>query len=132
MPKHDGNRREFLLLGEPRHVSQRCIQHTQSSPQGCFAMTVLLLSSGGLDSTTVAYWLVEKKIRTEPVFFDYGQHCVEKEWDTLRSVLPKTEFMAPPRRLDISDVYHDSSSRLINEPDLWNEAVDADELYIPY
>jgi len=95
-------------------------------------MTVLLLSSGGLDSTTVAYWLVEKKIRAEPVFFDYGQHCVEKEWDTLRSVLPKTELMAPPRRVDISDVYRDSSSRLINEPDLWNEAVDAEELYIPY
>jgi 7-cyano-7-deazaguanine synthase len=95
-------------------------------------MTVLLLSSGGLDSTTVAYWLCEKGIATQPVFFDYGQHCVEKEWDTLRSVLPETDLMASPRRVNISDIYRGSSSRLINEPDLWKEAVDAEELYIPY
>jgi 7-cyano-7-deazaguanine synthase len=41
---------------------------------------VLLLCSGGLDSTTVAYWLRERGIAIVPIFFDYGQHCVEKEW----------------------------------------------------
>jgi 7-cyano-7-deazaguanine synthase len=95
-------------------------------------MTVLLLSSGGLDSTTVAYWLVQKGISVQPLFFDYGQHCVEKEWATLRSVLPQTDLVAPPDRVDISAIYRGSRSRLIAEPDLWNEHVDSEELYIPY
>jgi 7-cyano-7-deazaguanine synthase len=95
-------------------------------------MTVLLLSSGGLDSTTVAYWLVQKGMAVQPLFFDYGQHCVEKEWGTLRSVLPQTDLVAPPARVDISAIYRGSSSRLITEPDLWTEHVDAEDLYIPY
>jgi 7-cyano-7-deazaguanine synthase len=95
-------------------------------------MTVLLLGSGGLDSTTVAYWLVQKGIAVQPLFFDYSQHCVEKEWNTLQAVLPKTDLMAPPARVDISAIYRGSNSRLITEPDLWNEHVDAEDLYIPY
>jgi 7-cyano-7-deazaguanine synthase len=95
-------------------------------------MTVLLLSSGGLDSTTLAYWLVEKGITIQPLFLDYGQHCVEKEWIRLRSVLPQTDLVASPDRVDISAIYRGSRSRLITEPDLWNEYVDAEELYIPY
>jgi 7-cyano-7-deazaguanine synthase len=47
-------------------------------------MSALLLCSGGLDSTTVGYWLVEKRISFQPIFFDYGQHCVEKEWERCR------------------------------------------------
>ena len=50
--------------------------------------TVLLLSSGGLDSTTLAYWLQERGIEVMPIFLDYGQHCVAKEWETVRQVLP--------------------------------------------
>jgi 7-cyano-7-deazaguanine synthase len=95
-------------------------------------MTVLLLSSGGLDSTTVAYWLVEKGITIQPLFFDYGQHCVEKEWTTLRSVLPQTDLVAPPDRVDISPIFKGSRSRLIAEPDLWSEYVDSEDLYLPY
>jgi 7-cyano-7-deazaguanine synthase len=95
-------------------------------------MTVLLLSSGGLDSTTVAYWLVQKGMAVQPLFFDYSQHCVEKEWDTLKAVLPQTDLIAPPTRVDISAIYRGSGSRLITEPDLWREHVDAEDLYLPY
>jgi len=92
---------------------------------------VLLLASGGLDSTTLAYWLCEKGIETLPVFFDYGQHCVEKEWATLNEVLPKTGI-CPPFRLNVSEIFKGSKSRLIKEADLWTEHVEADDLYIPY
>jgi 7-cyano-7-deazaguanine synthase len=93
--------------------------------------TVLLLASGGLDSTTVAYWLREQGATVLPIFFDYGQHCVETEWTTLREVLPQ-EGVKPPRRVDISAIFQGSRSRLIAEPDLWIENVESLDLYIPY
>jgi 7-cyano-7-deazaguanine synthase len=92
---------------------------------------VLLLCSGGLDSTTVAYWLREQGIGVAPIFFDYGQHCVEKEWDTLRRVLP-TKGVSAPERIDISGIFRGSRSRLIKEPNLWTEHVDDKDLYVPY
>jgi 7-cyano-7-deazaguanine synthase len=95
-------------------------------------MSALLLCSGGLDSTTVAYWLVERNIAFHPVFFDYGQHCVEKEWETLKTVMPVSALASPVRRVDISAIYQGSTSRLIAEPDLWSEHVEDEELYIPY
>ncbi len=81
-------------------------------------MGALLLCSGGLDSTTVGYWLVEKRISFQPVFFDYGQHCVEKEWETVQKVLPISDLVSPVLRIDISSIYQHSTSRLIAEPNL--------------
>src|ERR1039458_8785800 len=93
--------------------------------------TALMLCSGGLDSTTLAYWLLERHIRFAPLFLDYGQHCAEKEWETLRQVLPPKGGMTP-ERIDVSDVFRGSRSRLIVEPDLWTEHVVDQDLYIPY
>src|ERR1039458_5353898 len=92
---------------------------------------VLLLASGGLDSTTLAYWLRERGDIVSPIFFDYGQHCVEKEWQTVRAVLPR-DGMLPVECVDISGVFSGSRSRLIREANLWTEHVEADDLYIPY
>lgn len=92
---------------------------------------VLLLCSGGLDSTTVAYWLHERRIPIAPIFFDYGQHCAEKEWSTLIDVLPR-EGTSTPTRIDISGIFSGSRSRLIQEPDLWTEHVADADLYVPY
>lgn len=91
---------------------------------------VLLMASGGLDSTTVAYQLVEKGYVPKPVFFDYGQHCVETEWGRLQEVLPA--LAEEPERIDISGVFKGSKSRLLNEADLWSESVSDDDLYVPY
>jgi len=93
--------------------------------------TVMLLCSGGLDSTTLAYWLRERDMHLVPIFFDYGQHCVEKEWQTLRQVLP-TEGVAAPERIDVSGIFRGSKSRLIVEADPWRESVSAKDLYVPY
>lgn len=92
---------------------------------------VLLLCSGGLDSTTVAYWLRERSVQIVPIFFDYGQHCVEKEWASLQRVLP-ADGPVPPARIDISGIFKGSRSRLICEPDLWSEHVADEDLYVPY
>jgi len=83
-----------------------------------------------LDSTTVAYQLHAEGIFVHPVFFDYGQHCVEMEWARVNEVLPPT--MPGPERIVISDVFRGSSSRLIQEANLWQDAVADDDLYLPY
>jgi len=92
---------------------------------------VLLLCSGGLDSTTLAYWLAEQGMRYAPIFFDYGQHCVETEWRTVREVLPSGDRPLV-ERVNIADIFRGSKSRLIVEPDLWVEPVKDSDLYIPY
>jgi 7-cyano-7-deazaguanine synthase len=90
----------------------------------------LLLASGGLDSTTVGYQLAAEGLDVLPIFFDYGQHCVEIEWSRVNEVLPSG--MKRPERLNISDIFQGSQSRLIREADLWIEEVKDDDLYIPY
>jgi 7-cyano-7-deazaguanine synthase len=91
----------------------------------------VLLCSGGLDSTTVAYWMRERGIEVVPIFFDYGQHCAETEWETLKRVLP-VAGTRQPERIDVSGIFRGSRSRLIVEPDLWNEHVVDSDLYVPY
>ncbi|MBX5155139.1 7-cyano-7-deazaguanine synthase [Rhizobium lentis] len=91
---------------------------------------VILLASGGLDSTTVAYSLSSENIDVHPVFFDYGQHCVEMEWSRVNEVLPSA--VRRPERFDISDIFQGSPSRLIKEADLWEEEVSDADLYVPY
>ena len=39
----------------------------------------ILLASGGMDSTVLAYDLAQKGEKVILLFLDYGQHCAEKE-----------------------------------------------------
>lgn len=91
---------------------------------------VMLLASGGLDSTTVAFSLQAEGADVSPLFFDYGQHCVETEWNRVNEVLPVG--MRRPLRINLSDIFQGSSSRLIVEANLWRDDVHDDDLYIPY
>lgn len=90
----------------------------------------IVMTSGGLDSTTVCYLLITKGIEVHPIFFDYGQHCAETEWAKVNEVLPHEA--QPPERIDLSDLFKGSNSRMIVEADLWHEQVIDDDLYIPY
>lgn len=91
----------------------------------------ILLASGGLDSTTLAYWLLNKDIFFIPLFIDYGQHCAKTELTTLKEVLPKSAVELL-EIIDVSSIYNKSKSRFIHEPDLWKDQVIADDLYLPY
>jgi 7-cyano-7-deazaguanine synthase len=91
----------------------------------------VLLASGGLDSTTLAYWLLDRDVTFHPLFINYGQHCAETELETLTTVLPQ-DYASRVTVLNISDVYEGSKSRLIDEANLWKEKVTYDELYLPY
>ncbi|NMF01137.1 hypothetical protein HF838_23340 [Aneurinibacillus aneurinilyticus] len=89
------------------------------------------MASGGLDSTVLAYWLREKGKNVLPLFINYGQHCTKTERETLERLLP-TEYVESIRTVNISDIYINSKSRMIVEPNLWEDDVSADDLYLPY
>jgi len=94
-------------------------------------MEAVLLASGGLDSTTMAYWLQREEIDFVPLFIDYGQHCAATELETLRKVLPPS-YISKIETLDISAIYKKSTSRFIRPANLWQDEIMADDLYIPY
>ena len=75
----------------------------------------VVMVSGGLDSTTVCYLLVDKGTEVHPVFFDYGQHCAETEWVKVNEVLPSKNYAArthkPLRYFQGIDVADDCRGR---------------------
>lgn len=91
----------------------------------------VLLASGGMDSTVLAYDLAQKKENIIILFLDYGQHCMEKEYETLKNVLPDI-YKDNIRIIKIGDIYKESHSRMIIEANLWVDNVVADDLYLPY
>jgi 7-cyano-7-deazaguanine synthase len=91
----------------------------------------VILVSGGMDSTTLMYLFVEKGIPFIPLFINYGQHCVNKEFETLQKVIP-THYREKISYLNISDVYKNSKSKFIKPANLWEEKITAEDLYIPY
>lgn len=93
--------------------------------------TAIVLASGGLDSTTLAYWLRSQGTGFVPVFIDYGQHCAKTERERLVEVLPESIF-GPCVAVNIADVYNGCASRLISKADLWCDSITGDDLYLPY
>lgn len=91
----------------------------------------LLLASGGMDSTVLAYKLLKEGKNIIILFINYGQHCREKEYQTLIKVLPSI-FKENVRVINIGDVYRESNSRMIVEANLWKDNVVAEDMYLPY
>ncbi len=91
----------------------------------------LLLASGGMDSTVLAYKLEQEDKNLIILFIDYGQHCKEKEYDTLLEIIPK-RYKENIKVIKIGDVYRESHSRMIIEANLWRDNVAAEDLYLPY
>lgn len=91
----------------------------------------VLLASGGMDSTVLAYSLANEQKDIILLFLDYGQHCVNKEYETLKQVAPG-KFRNYINIIKIGDIYKESSSRMIKEANLWTDNVVAADLYLPY
>lgn len=91
----------------------------------------VLLASGGLDSTTMAYWLISQNIEFVPLFINYGQHCAQTEYETLKKVLP-VSYVDKIEVVDIQSIYKHSKSKFIKAANLWEDEIIADDLYIPY
>ncbi len=71
----------------------------------------VLLVSGGLDSTTLAYHLQQEEVEFLPLFINYGQHCAKKELKTLTNVLPFPRF-PKVEIVDVSSIYKYSKSKV--------------------
>lgn len=91
----------------------------------------VLLASGGLDSTTLAYWLKDRQIIFRPLFIDYGQHFAKTELDSLQNNLPG-EYKTFIEIINVRDIYKGCKSILISEPNLWFDNVSYKDMYIPY
>src|SRR5690625_92312 len=91
----------------------------------------ILMASGGMDSTVMAYWLKKQNKKILPFFIDYGQHCKEVELETLKSLLPSS-YVENLRVINIKDIYSESISRVIVEPNLWVDDVVAEDLDLPF
>lgn len=91
----------------------------------------VILASGGLDSTTLIYEFIKQNVDFIPLFIDYGQHCAKKEFETLISVLPAS-YQKKVEKIDVSSIYRHSSSRFIVPANLWEDNIQAEDLYIPY
>lgn len=92
---------------------------------------VVLLASGGLDSTVLCFWLLRRHCDVIPLFVDYGQHSQKMELQTLRKVLPK-QFVKKTRVVRLPIIYKGSESRMINEANLWREHVQDADLHLPH
>ena len=82
----------------------------------------ILLASGGLDSTVLAYELERRKKNIILLFIKYGQHCHEIELSSLKKLAPK-RFLDNIVVINIGDIYKESNSRMIKEADLWNDKI---------
>lgn len=91
----------------------------------------VILMSGGLDSTTLAYLFLKKEVDFIPLIINYGQHCFDTELERLKEVIPE-KYKSKIEIIDVSDIYKYSTSRFIKAPDLWEDDMSADDLYIPY
>jgi 7-cyano-7-deazaguanine synthase len=91
----------------------------------------VVMTSGGMDSTVLFYWARAEGFEGIPLFIDYGQHCAQAELAALRTNLP-IEARQKVEVVRVPDVFKSSPSRMIQETDLWKEAIAADDLMLPY
>lgn len=64
-------------------------------------MGVVVLLSGGLDSSLIGILTQEKKQKVFPLFVNYGQRALEKEWNACKAIC-KEHNLPQPVKADLS------------------------------
>lgn len=77
-------------------------------------MSMVNLVSGGLDSTLVGVLAFEEALETHPLFIDYGQRAVQKEWEACQMVHEQLG-LPEPVKMDMSGFGHVIHSGLTSE-----------------
>lgn len=84
-------------------------------------MRVVVLSSGGIDSSVILQQLQNKGHKVFPLFVDYGQLACENEWSALKKICDYLKLT--PEKIDAHDFGRIAPSGLTNqELDIKNKA----------
>lgn len=75
---------------------------------------IVLLLSGGIDSTILLYWLLEKNYDVYPFYINYGQNTYEGEIKSIKKILPE-ELLNQTFFLEIPNIKFIGSGTLSNE-----------------
>ena len=92
---------------------------------------VVILTSGGIDSSVLFYWLLDNNYDPYPVYVNYGQCYSNSEFQGLKSTIPQS-YINRIQYLDIKPVYRSKTSPPISEIDLWTRSITDDDLRLPY
>jgi 7-cyano-7-deazaguanine synthase len=92
--------------------------------------SAVLMASGGLDSTVLAWWMRSQAIDFVPLFIDYGQAFATTEAAHVGLVMPPG--VTRPHHGDLSDFVLPSRSVLVQGADLWTATITAQDLALPY
>ncbi len=85
-------------------------------------MDVIVLTSGGIDSAVVCQLIEKQGDKVLPLFIDYGQLCVEKEWIACQNIM-KDCNLPPPEKIDVSGFGKAIPSGLTNkDKDIYKDA----------
>lgn len=68
-------------------------------------MSLVILASGGIDSTLMSLMAYEEGVAIHPLFIDYGQLGAVKEWQAVRQSYSK-HGLPSPIRMDLSGYGH--------------------------
>lgn len=85
-------------------------------------MSIVVLASGGMDSTLIGLLAQEEGVSIAPLFIDYGQKAADREWMACRAVHEHLG-LPQPRKMDLSGFGQIISSGLTSsEKDVKTEA----------
>jgi 7-cyano-7-deazaguanine synthase len=90
----------------------------------------LVLVSGGIDSTTLVYDLMNNGFELSLLTYNYGQVFFDREIFSIRESIPS--FLTKKLEvMDISFAYKGLKSPLLNKLDLWITKVTREDMYLP-
>jgi 7-cyano-7-deazaguanine synthase len=90
----------------------------------------LVLVSGGIDSTTLVFYLSKKNLNILCIFFNYGQVSFKAELEALKNVLPSS-LLHNLKVIDISFIFEKKNSPILTLKNLWEDRVSREDMYLP-
>ncbi len=92
---------------------------------------VVVLTSGGIDSSVLFYWLLKKDYDPYPIYVNYGQCYSNSEFQGLKAIIPPN-YRNRIQYFNLNPIYLSKKTPPISEIDLWNRKITDEDLRLPY